>query len=272
MRTDAQRIDAMRTEVLRIRTVLCCIAAGALLAIGCDDPQGDDTHSDPTQGDQTPAEGDTERDDDSITVQLCDGESTVEVPADGERDAAGGRAIAAALMAQWQERNPDEKWGEDEPAHAIVEPYENTDIIAEPNPEDAEETATGQGHQAPVPTQGAATVYGAHTAREVALWDREVRLAVAEGGRVFHNGDLLGSTIAVSCDMCHPNGANTHPETYPKYQVQLGRVALLRDMVNWCLEHPVRAEPMEADDPRMRAMEAYMYAQRRGHELNYGRR
>jgi len=30
--------------------------------------------------------------------------------------------------------------------------------------------------------------------------------------------------------MCHPDAANTHPETYPKYQVQLQRVALLRDM------------------------------------------
>jgi cytochrome c len=71
--------------------------------------------------------------------------------------------------------------------------------------------------------------------------------------------------------MCHPNAANTHPETYPKFQTQLGRVALLRDMINWCLEHPVRAKPMDADDPRMRAMEAYIISQRAGTTLAYGK-
>jgi cytochrome c len=160
-------------------------------------------------------------------------------------------------MAQWFERNPDAKWGEDEPAHAIVPPADNSGVVAE-----TEEGAT----------QGVGHAYGAHTAHEVALWDRELRRAVAEGDRVFHDGSALGSTIAVSCDMCHPNAANTHPETYPKFQVQLGRVALLRDMINWCIEHPVRGQPMAADDPRMRAMEAYITAQRRGHALDYGRR
>ena len=72
------------------------------------------------------------------------------------------------------------------------------------------------------------------------MWRRETVKAVTEGSRVFHSGDELGSQIAVSCDMCHPNAANTHPETYPKFQEQLGRVALLRDMINWCIEHPVR--------------------------------
>jgi hypothetical protein len=92
-----------------------------------------------------------------------------------------------------------------------------------------------------------------------------------EGARVFHSGDELGSTIAASCDMCHPDAANTHPETYPKLQVQLGRVALLRDMINWCLQHPVRTPAMSADDPRVRAMEAYILAQRQGTPLSYGK-
>ncbi|MBN1203930.1 MAG: hypothetical protein JXB05_03265 [Myxococcaceae bacterium] len=71
--------------------------------------------------------------------------------------------------------------------------------------------------------------------------------------------------------MCHPDGSNTHPETYPKYQVQLGRVALLRDMINWCIENPVRGKPLAEDDPRMKAMEAYLYAQRKGVKLEYGK-
>ena len=70
---------------------------------------------------------------------------------------------------------------------------------------------------------------------------------------------------ASRCDMCHPNAANTHPETYPKYQVQLGRVALLRDMINWCIENPVRGKPLARRRPQAaRRIEAYILAQRKG--------
>lgn len=189
-------------------------------------------------------------------VRLCDGHTTTAVPAGGSHDRQTGNAIAADLMAQWRARNPDRGWAPDpDPARAIVAGADNSGLIA------------GDGG-----TQGPGHAYGNVSAHDVAEWEREVSRQVAEGDRVFHDGDALGSTIAVSCDMCHPNAANTHPETYPKFQVQLGRVALLRDMINWCLQHPVRAPPMSADDPRMRAMEMYIYAQRRGAPLNYGRR
>ncbi len=79
---------------------------------------------------------------------------------------------------------------------------------------------------------------------------RDARDGRRTARRVFHSGDELGSTIAVSCDMCHPDAANTHPETYPKFQPQLGRVALLRDMINWCIEHPVRGTKLAPDDPQ----------------------
>jgi thiosulfate dehydrogenase len=72
--------------------------------------------------------------------------------------------------------------------------------------------------------------------------------------------------------MCHPDAANTHPETYPKFQVQMGRVVLLRDMINWCIEQAVRGEVLSTDDPNMRALEAYIIAQRKGVRMNYGRR
>ncbi len=113
--------------------------------------------------------------------------------------------------------------------------------------------------------------YGRVTEQDVALWKAETERVAAAGSRVFHSADELGSTVGVSCDMCHPHAANTHPETYPKYQMQLGRVVLLRDMINWCIEHPVRGTPLSADDPRMRALEAYILAQRRGKALEYGK-
>jgi cytochrome c len=43
-------------------------------------------------------------------------------------------------------------------------------------------------------------------------------------------------------------------------------------MINWCIEHPVRGERLAADDANMRALEAYITAQRKGKVLNYGQR
>lgn len=71
--------------------------------------------------------------------------------------------------------------------------------------------------------------------------------------------------------MCHPNAANTHPETYPKFQVQLGRVALLRDMINWCIENPVKGKAVTDDSRTMRALEAYILSQRQGEKLDVGK-
>jgi hypothetical protein len=119
--------------------------------------------------------------------------------------------------------------------------------------------------------QGAGHPYGNFSQSDLLIWERETRKLVVEGAEIFHDGGRLGSTIGVSCDMCHPDAANTHPETYPKYQTQIGRAVLLRDMINWCLEQPVRAPRLAEDDPRMKALEAYIHAQRRGKELQYGR-
>ena len=113
--------------------------------------------------------------------------------------------------------------------------------------------------------------YGNYTEADLLLWKLETERLVLEGSRIFHSDKLLGSTNGVSCDMCHPDGEGTHPETYPKYQVQLGRAALLQDMMNWCLQNPCRGEPMSGDDPRLRAMEAYIWAQASGKVLKYGK-
>jgi thiosulfate dehydrogenase len=53
--------------------------------------------------------------------------------------------------------------------------------------------------------------------------------------------------------------------------MQLGRVALLRDMINGGIEHPVRGKALASDDPRRRALEANILAQRKGKTLEYGK-
>ena len=89
-----------------------------------------------------------------------------------------------------------------------------------------------------------------------------------KGEKLFHS--TLGSN-KVSCDQCHPNAANTHPETYPKFQKQLGKVATLREMINWCLKNPLEGNPLPLDSDEMIALEAYITWERRGTPLAPGK-
>lgn len=181
----------------------------------------------------------------STEVLLCDGQTKVSVP-----DGTPGTTIAGALMTEWLRKNPNSNWeGEEREKHALQPAADNASLIGQ---------LQGQ-------------TYGRVTQQDVELWKTETERVATAGSTVFHSGDELGSTVGVSCDMCHPHAANTHPETYPKYQAQLGRVALLRDMINWCIEHPVRGKALDADDPKLRALEAYILAQRKGKPLDYGR-
>ena len=111
--------------------------------------------------------------------------------------------------------------------------------------------------------------FGEPTQREQAIWKAELDKLVAEGDRLFHSDEIGGNGVA--CAMCHPNASNTHPETYPKFQTQLKKVALLRDMVNWCILNPLEGKELAPDDPRMQALEAYILAQRRGKPLDAGK-
>lgn len=188
---------------------------------------------------------------DTLEVQLCDGKTTTKVPKDMEQTRENGQKVSDDLMSQWKAAHPDAHWVEQETEkHTINRPADNSDLIGQ--------------------DQGA--TYGGITKTDVAIWSRETFKLVADGSRIFHSADALGSDIGVSCDMCHPNAANTHPETYPKFQVQLGRVALLRDMINWCIEHPVHGKKLAPDSHKMRALEAYILAQRKGVALDYGKR
>ena len=180
-------------------------------------------------------------------VTLCDG--TVKA---GVGTGMQGQALADALMDQWKREHPERNWVDVEKERHTIQPgADNSHLLKE--------------------GQGAGHSYGNITERDLLLWARETEKFVVAGSRIFHDGTALGSTVGVSCDMCHPHAANTHPETYPKFQVQLGRAVLLRDMINWCIENPVRGEKFEPDDFRMRALEAYITAQRRGIKLDYNK-
>lgn len=107
------------------------------------------------------------------------------------------------------------------------------------------------------------------TEEDLKSWQAQFQQVVKDGDALFHSSKL--GTNGVSCDQCHPNSANTHPETYPKFQKQLGKVADLWEMVNWCIRNPLEGEPLAADDPRMTQLLSYINWERRGVKLEPGK-
>lgn len=186
-----------------------------------------------------------------VTVDLCDGESTLTLPglkAGQELPPDEARKVAAEMMQIWRKSEGEARWAawtaEAASARAL-----------EPPPAAADQ-----------PSQ--TTKF---TKRDELIWKREQDKWIAEGYKNFHNAKALGGTIGISCDMCHPNASNTHPETYPKFQTQLKKVALLRDMINWCIENPGKGKPLPENDPRLRSVEAYIVSARTGVPLEAGK-
>jgi len=107
------------------------------------------------------------------------------------------------------------------------------------------------------------------TKKDQERWEKEY-MSVVQKGRELWTSPKLG-TNGVACAQCHPNAANTHPETYPKFQKQLGRVIALREMINWCLRQPLEGKPLALDAPDMIALEAYMHHERRGVKMEPGK-
>jgi thiosulfate dehydrogenase len=195
--------------------------------------------------------------DGGVVVMLCDGKTSMEVKglkAGQSMTHEQAIQVTRELMAKWQREHPDQKWQ-----------MAQTEQSSQPVP------APQTGAKPPALGMQQGDTYASFTDRDYKIWKNETDKFVAEGKRIFHDTKELGGTIGVSCDMCHPDASNTHPETYPKYQVQLQKVALLRDMIDWCIENPVKGKAFSPNDPKLRALEAYIYAQRKGTALDYGK-
>ncbi|MCP3059215.1 cytochrome C [Myxococcus sp. K38C18041901] len=266
---------------------LLSFAGGVALATGpAERPKAASLKTEPLPRHQVPVSKDG-----NLVVGMCDGQTSLEVKGVKEGESLTreqAQRVSDELMAAWHQKNPDATWDPPPATRVVAQAQKPPQKQPQPNPpmgtnqpstgigvREGGVTAESGGRE--VRKEAGANIqdghsYGAFTPRDEAVWAASTQQFVEEGHRVFHDAAAVGGTIAVSCDMCHPDASNTHPETYPKYQVQLGRVALLRDMINWCIENPVRGKPLADGDPRMRAMEAYIYAQRKGVKLEYGKK
>ena len=213
--------------------------------------------------------------DGGVVVMLCDGKTSMEVKglkAGQSMSHEQAIQVTRELMAKWQREHPDQKWQMAQTDQSS-QPVPGPSAAAGPDVSKPSGTVPSPQTGAKPPALGMqqGDTYASFTDRDYKIWKNETDKFVAEGKRIFHDTKELGGTIGVSCDMCHPDASNTHPETYPKYQVQLQKVALLRDMIDWCIENPVKGKAFSPNDPKLRALEAYIYAQRKGTALDYGK-
>ncbi|MBI4854530.1 MAG: cytochrome C [Acidobacteria bacterium] len=205
---------------------------------------------------QLPTHPPAKSDGKSLVVQLCDGETNLEVKGvkPGERLSSDqAQVVSNQLMAQWLAKQPKE----------VAEAWMKENLTAKESSKVSQPTNAVSASTQDQPID--------FSVRDYQMWKKELDQEVTYGDQIFHDDKLLGSTNGVSCAMCHPHAANTHPETYPKFQIQLRKVALLRDMINWCIENPSRGAKLHPDDPKMRALEAYIMAQRKGTVMEPGK-
>lgn len=111
------------------------------------------------------------------------------------------------------------------------------------------------------------------TKEDIARWQKEFDETAKYGRTLWTNSDpkIKLGTNGVACAQCHPNGANTHPETYPKFQKQLGKVTAIWEMINWCIRNPLQGTNLAADSKEMTALQAYILSERKGVKLAPGK-
>ncbi len=110
------------------------------------------------------------------------------------------------------------------------------------------------------------------TKKDMERWQKDFDDAAKLGRALWVNdAPIKLGTNGVACAQCHPNAANTHPETYPKFQKQIGRVAALWEMVNWCIRNPLEGKNLSADSKEMIALQAYIASERKGVKLAPGK-
>jgi len=105
---------------------------------------------------------------------------------------------------------------------------------------------------------------------ELADMQKQLLESVNQGYELWHGSKATTTTLGLACGNCHPDAAGTNPQTFPKFQADLGKVAPLRDMINWCISVVQGGEALDIDGPDMIAMEAYAFNMHRGQKIELG--
>ncbi len=109
-----------------------------------------------------------------------------------------------------------------------------------------------------------------YTKAELADQEKELLAVVDHGRDLWHGSKASMSSNGLACGNCHPDAAASNPQTFPKFQADLGRVIPIRDMINWCIEVPQQGTKLDLNGPDMVAMEAYATYMYRGIAIEPG--
>ncbi len=102
-----------------------------------------------------------------------------------------------------------------------------------------------------------------------------VRKTREETDKVIRRGEMLWKdrqlgTNGQNCNMCHPSGSATHPETYPKFKQQFRRVVTVQEFINWCIVAAMRGDSLEIGSEELTALEAFQAYENRGQIMEIG--
>jgi len=117
---------------------------------------------------------------------------------------------------------------------------------------------------------GASAAREPFTKEELAEQQALLLKAVDRGRDLWHGSNPSMSSNGLACGNCHPDAAGSNPNTFPKYQADLGRVIALRDMINWCIQIPQGGKALDPEGEDMIAMEAYAFQLYRGKTIEPG--
>jgi thiosulfate dehydrogenase len=116
------------------------------------------------------------------------------------------------------------------------------------------------------------------TPQQLAAYEQVFMDEVKKGDLLFHGDEATAkqmgvklTTSAMACAMCHPFASDTHPMSFPKFQVSMNQFATLRDMINWCIEKPNQGEKIDPESEAMKTLEAYIYWSNTGSVLVPGK-
>jgi thiosulfate dehydrogenase len=108
------------------------------------------------------------------------------------------------------------------------------------------------------------------TAAELKAMEEKLTASAKRGYDLWYGARADMANNGLACANCHPDGAATNPQTFPKFMPQVDKVMAYRDMVNWCIENPQGGKALEASSADMIALEAYSFMLHQGVPIQTG--
>ncbi len=86
----------------------------------------------------------------------------------------------------------------------------------------------------------------------------DMDVVIDEGNQLWKDTSL--SPAGMSCSVCHPKGMRLFSSPYPKYIEMAGDIVTLDQMINFCMENPMKSSALPWNGREMTALAAYVMA------------